>query len=65
MWAVYIPFISDLKHKPWLPMSKIFQPKETFDLKEGGERPTAIGMKSGVGFEFLYYEIHLLWMERY
>lgn len=30
-------------------MPKIFQAIDTLDLKEGGERPTAIGMKSGVG----------------
>ncbi len=30
-------------------MPKIFQAIDNLDLKEGGDRPTAVGMKSGVG----------------
>ena len=34
-------------------MSKIFQAIEKLELEESGERPTATGMKSGVGVEFV------------
>lgn len=34
-------------------MSKILQAIENLKLEEGGERPTATGMKSGVGVEFV------------
>lgn len=34
-------------------MPKIFQAIDNLDLKEGGDRPTAIGMKSGVGVEYV------------
>lgn len=34
-------------------MPKIFQAIQNLDLKESGDRPTAIGMKSGVGVEYV------------
>ena len=34
-------------------MPKIFQAIDTLDMKEGGDRPTAVGMKSGVGVEYV------------
>lgn len=34
-------------------MPKIFQAIDNLDLKEGGDRPTAVGMKSGVGVEYV------------
>lgn len=34
-------------------MPKIFQAIEVLDLTEGGDRPSAIGMKAGVGVEYV------------
>jgi dynein heavy chain len=34
-------------------MPKIFQAIDNLDLKDGGDRPTAVGMKSGVGVEYV------------
>ncbi len=34
-------------------MPKIFQAIDNLDLKDGGDRPTAMGMKSGVGVEYV------------
>lgn len=34
-------------------MPKIFQAIDNLDLKDNGDRPTAIGMKSGVGVEYV------------
>ena len=43
-------------------MPKIFQAIDNLDLKESGDRPTAIGMKSGVGVEYvkLTKPLHLM-----